>query len=60
MSRSENCALQSMGHWQSGVTEAASLPGVQTSIEDKESGHLLSAVNCFFMCQVLTQPCRQA
>ena len=25
---------------------------VQTMVEDRESGYLLSAVNCYFMCQV--------
>ena len=25
---------------------------VQTSIEDKEAGHVVSAINCYFICQV--------
>lgn len=29
---------------------------VQTSFEDKETGQVLSAVDCYFQCQVRTQP----
>lgn len=24
---------------------------LQTSVEDKEAGHVVSAINCYFMCQ---------
>jgi hypothetical protein len=29
---------------------------MQTSFEDKETGQVLSAVDCYFQCQVRTQP----
>ena len=25
---------------------------MQTTVEDKQSGHVVSAINCYFMCQV--------
>ncbi len=30
------------------------LCAVQTSVDDKEAGHVVSAINCYFMCQVST------
>lgn len=27
-------------------------------VEDRESGYLLSAVNCYFMCQVMLRPAK--
>ena len=29
--------------------------GMQTTVEDKQSGHVVSAINCYFMCQVRVQ-----
>lgn len=29
--------------------------GAQTTVEDKQSGHVMSAINCYFMCQVCAE-----